>query len=109
MRFADCRAAATRPSTIKQTSFRVKNDFYVIDRLVERAEPRVGQPDLHRTKIPADDPRLSIDRPRSRTLRKGPAVLGPGVVAVLGAIALFVAFGHREPNGGFYRGALANP
>ena len=31
--------------------------------------------DVHRTKIPPDDPRLRLERPRSRTLRKGPALL----------------------------------
>jgi type IV secretory pathway VirB10-like protein len=48
--------------------------------------------DVHRTKIPPDDPRLHIDRPRSRTLKRGAALVAVGVVAALGGIALAVAF-----------------
>ena len=48
--------------------------------------------DLHRSKVPPDDPRLKIERPKSRTLRRGPvlavaACLG-GVVIVALAIAM---------------------
>jgi type IV secretion system protein VirB10 len=44
--------------------------------------------DLHQSKIPPGDPRLHIERPRSRTLRKGPilaitAVLGFALAAAL--------------------------
>ena len=38
--------------------------------------------DLHNSKIPADDPRLKVERPRSRTLRRGPALI---VASILGA------------------------
>ena len=48
--------------------------------------------DVHRTKVNADDPRLHIERHRSRTLRKGPVLIALGTVAALGAIALAVAF-----------------
>ncbi len=47
--------------------------------------------DLHRTKVPADDPRLKLDRPRSRTLRRGPALLAALAVAGVVVIALIVA------------------
>ncbi|MEP6653765.1 MAG: hypothetical protein ABJA82_10420, partial [Myxococcales bacterium] len=39
--------------------------------------------DLHRSKISPDDPRLRVERPRSRTLRRGPVLL---VVAGVGAV-----------------------
>jgi type IV secretion system protein VirB10 len=48
--------------------------------------------DVHRTKIPPDDPRLRIERPRSRTLRKGPAIVALVAVVCVGSIALAVAF-----------------
>jgi type IV secretory pathway VirB10-like protein len=42
--------------------------------------------DIHRSRIPADDPRLKMERPRSRTLRPGPvvalAVATGGVIVV---------------------------
>ena len=58
------------------------------------ARTNVREPtDVHRTKIHPDDPRLRIERPRSRTLRKGPALIALGAVAALGTIALAVAFG----------------
>jgi len=55
--------------------------------------------DLHQSKIPPDDPRLQIERPRSRTLRKGPIL---AITAVLGfslAAALVAAFvgGTKDP------------
>jgi type IV secretion system protein VirB10 len=49
--------------------------------------------DLHTSKISPDDPRLRVDRPRLRTLRRGPALavaLGIGLVI---AVALVVALG----------------
>jgi type IV secretory pathway VirB10-like protein len=48
--------------------------------------------DVHRTKIRPDDPRLRIERPRSRTLRKGPALIALGAIVGLGTIALAAAF-----------------
>jgi type IV secretion system protein VirB10 len=46
--------------------------------------------DLHKSKISPDDPRLHIDRPRSRTLRRGPALVAILAVGVVIAIALVV-------------------
>jgi type IV secretion system protein VirB10 len=47
--------------------------------------------DLHKSKISPDDPRLQIDRPRSRTLRRGPVLVAALSIAGVVAIALFVA------------------
>jgi type IV secretion system protein VirB10 len=47
--------------------------------------------DVHRTKIAPDDSRLQIDRPRSRTLRRGPVVVAIVLVAAVVALALVVA------------------
>jgi type IV secretory pathway VirB10-like protein len=55
--------------------------------------------DVHRTKIPSDDPRLRVERPRSRTLRKGPAIAALAVVIGLGSIALAVAFSSSSGSG----------
>jgi type IV secretory pathway VirB10-like protein len=70
-----------------------------------RARTDAREPtDVHRTKIPADDPRLRIERPRSRTLRKGPALLAVVTVVAVGSIALAVAFssssGGPDPKAG---------
>ena len=46
--------------------------------------------DVHRSKIPPDDPRLHIERPQSRTLRKTPAVLALGGIGAFGLIALAI-------------------
>jgi len=47
--------------------------------------------DLHRSKIPSDDPRLKIERPKARTLRPGPALAAAlglaGVVLVVVVVA----------------------
>jgi type IV secretion system protein TrbI len=48
--------------------------------------------DLHRTKIPPDDPRLQIDRPRSRTLRRGPVMVAVLALVAVGIVAFVVAF-----------------
>jgi type IV secretion system protein VirB10 len=53
--------------------------------------------DVHRSKIPPDDPRLRIERPQSRTLRKAPALLALGGIGAFGLVAL--AIGLR-PSGG---------
>jgi type IV secretory pathway VirB10-like protein len=50
--------------------------------------------DVHRTKIPPDDPRLRIERPRSRTLRRGPAIGVLLMVIGVGCIALAIAFNN---------------
>jgi type IV secretion system protein TrbI len=47
--------------------------------------------DLHKSKIPPDDPRLRIDRPRSRTLRRGPVLIAVLSLGGIVAIALVVA------------------
>lgn len=44
--------------------------------------------DLHRSKISPDDPRLRVERPRSRTLRRGPVLLVVAGVGAVVAIAL---------------------
>jgi len=49
--------------------------------------------DLHKSKISPDDPRLRIERPRSRTLRRGPALAVMFAVIGLAAVALVVALG----------------
>jgi len=59
--------------------------------------------DVHRSKIPADDPRLRIERPRARTLRRGPVLAVAAVLALAVAIGLVVALvggTSREANGG---------
>jgi type IV secretory pathway VirB10-like protein len=57
--------------------------------------------DVHASKIPADDPRLRLDRPRGRTLRKGPAIAVAltliGAVGVALAMALQPSAGQRRP------------
>lgn len=59
--------------------------------------------DVHRSKIPPDDPRLRIERPRARTLRRGPVLAFAAVLALAVAIGLVVALvggTSREANGG---------
>jgi type IV secretion system protein TrbI len=53
--------------------------------------------DLHGTKIPADDPRLKLERPRSRTLRRGPALAVAALVATAFGIALIIALTPSTP------------
>jgi type IV secretion system protein VirB10 len=53
--------------------------------------------DLHGTKIPADDPRLKLERPKSRTLRKGPALAVAALVLTAFSIALVVALTPSTP------------
>jgi type IV secretory pathway VirB10-like protein len=47
--------------------------------------------DLHQSKIPPDDPRLRIDRPRARTLRRGPVLFLGAALAGLLALGLLAA------------------
>jgi type IV secretory pathway VirB10-like protein len=47
--------------------------------------------DLHQTKIAPDDPRLRIDRPRARTLKRGPVVLAGVALVALLAVGLVAA------------------
>jgi type IV secretion system protein TrbI len=58
--------------------------------------------DLHKTKVPLDDPRLRINRPRARTLRKAAVLLAVLAIALTVAIALVVALAgsSSEPSGG---------
>jgi type IV secretion system protein TrbI len=53
--------------------------------------------DLHRTKVPADDPRLKLERPRFRTLRRGPALAAAAILAAVLGIALIVAITPSSP------------
>jgi type IV secretory pathway VirB10-like protein len=58
--------------------------------------------DLHRSKIAPDDPRLSIERPRSRTLRRGPvlvAVLGIGCIVAVALVLGFAASTNDQAAG----------
>jgi len=47
--------------------------------------------DVHQSKIAPDDPRLRIDRPKGRTLKRGPVLLVGAVLAGLLAVGLVVA------------------
>jgi type IV secretion system protein VirB10 len=47
--------------------------------------------DLHASKISPDDPRLRLDRPRSRTLRRAPVLIAVLAVGVVVAVALLAA------------------
>jgi len=53
--------------------------------------------DVHRSKIAPDDPRLHIERPQSRTLRRAPALLALGGIGAFGLVAL--AIGLRPSAG----------
>src|SRR5262245_37981220 len=54
--------------------------------------------DPHQTKIAADDPRLKLDRPRPRTLKKGAVLAVAGTVATLLLLSLMNALGSSgEP------------
>ena len=46
--------------------------------------------DVHRSKIAPDDPRLHIERPQFRTLRKAPALLALGGIGAFGLVALAI-------------------
>jgi type IV secretion system protein TrbI len=52
--------------------------------------------DLHQSKISPDDPRLHLDRPRSRTLRRGPVLAA--ILAVGAIIAVALAVGLSGPS-----------
>jgi type IV secretion system protein VirB10 len=47
--------------------------------------------DIHKSKIPADDPRLRLDRPKARTLRRGPVLLLGAALAGLLVVGLVAA------------------
>ena len=69
----------------------------------EAATGATQETDVHRSKIPADDPRLRIERPRARTLRRGPVLAVAAVLALAVAIGLVVALvggPSRDANGG---------
>jgi type IV secretory pathway VirB10-like protein len=53
--------------------------------------------DLHKSKISPDDPRLLIDRPRSRTLRKGPLLAA--ILALGGVVAVALVVALAGPSG----------
>ncbi len=44
--------------------------------------------DVHQSKIPPDDPRLRLDRPKARTLKRGPVLLVAAMLAGLLAVGL---------------------
>jgi type IV secretory pathway VirB10-like protein len=55
--------------------------------------------DLHQSKIPADDPRLRLDRPKARTLKRGPVLLLGAVLAgLLGAGLVAALAGSKDAN-----------
>jgi type IV secretion system protein VirB10 len=60
--------------------------------------------DLHQSKIPADDPRLRLDRPKARTLKRGPVLLVVGVLAALLAVGLLAALLGSSKESGSKRG-----
>jgi type IV secretion system protein VirB10 len=47
--------------------------------------------------VPADDPRLKLERPKSRTLRRGPALAAAALLATVFAIALVIAIAPSTP------------
>jgi type IV secretion system protein VirB10 len=53
--------------------------------------------DLHGTKIPADDPRLKLERPRSKTIRRGPVIAIASLLAAAVGIATIVALTPAAP------------
>jgi type IV secretion system protein VirB10 len=61
--------------------------------------------DVHKSKISPDDPRLRIERPRSRTLRRGPALIAVASVGLVVAIALVVALAGPSEETGAARNA----
>ena len=53
--------------------------------------------DLHRSKVPADDPRLKLERPTSRTLRAGPVIgIAIGLLAIV-LVAMAAASSSDPP------------
>jgi type IV secretion system protein VirB10 len=69
-----------------------------------RTSATVGT-DVHKSKISPDDPRLRIERPRSRTLRRGPALIAVASVGLVVAIALVVALAGPSEETGAARNA----
>jgi type IV secretion system protein VirB10 len=71
--------------------------------------------DLHQSKIPADDPRLRLDRPQARTLKRGPVLLLGAALAGLLGVGLVAALAgsskdaksKKDPNAGDV--STANP
>jgi type IV secretion system protein VirB10 len=55
--------------------------------------------DVHQSKIPADDPRLRLDRPTPRVLRRGPVLVTAIALGVLLAVGLVVALVGTPGNG----------
>jgi len=64
--------------------------------------------DLHQTKIPADDPRLRLDRPKARTLRRGPVLLVGGALAALLAVGLVAALAGSSKDAKSKNGATTD-
>src|SRR4029077_19435298 len=78
-----------RPGSLMESPMGESTETTKADPLGERTGATQGT-DLHRSKISPDDPRLRVDRPRSRTLRKGPALVAMFAVGGVVAIALVV-------------------
>lgn len=68
-----------------------------VDANPERTRATEGT-DLHASKISPDDPRLNVDRPRSRTLRRGPVMIAILAVGCIVAVALAVALARPSSN-----------
>jgi type IV secretory pathway VirB10-like protein len=60
--------------------------------------------DVHRSKIPADDPRLRLNRPTARSLRRGPILIAAGVLATSLAVGLVAAITGSSKNGAAPKG-----
>lgn len=52
--------------------------------------------DMHRSKVPADDPRLKLPQLHSRTLRKGPLIAAASLLAGVVLLSLTVALSPTE-------------
>lgn len=65
-------------------------DHTKVEASPERTGATLGT-DLHASKISPDDPRLRLERPRSRTLRQGPVLIAVLAVGVVVAVALVAA------------------
>lgn len=57
-------------------------------------------PDVHASKIDPNDPRLKLEKPRGRTLKKGPVILIAGAGAILTVVALISGLNPSKPGAG---------
>ncbi len=72
------------------------------DDAVTRGTQATQGTDVHKTKIPPNDPRLQVDRPRARTLRRGAVLIAVLALAFFVALALVVGLAGSSdaPAGG---------